>query len=94
MSDSRICVPNWIFYVVMALHFAGPALAQVEFARTMLIDAQMQVLVRYAIYLRETHQKAKARQIEDEVVRLKDEQRPECRGCTIQVMTLSGSSKE
>ncbi|HXC95367.1 MAG TPA: hypothetical protein VNU92_06675 [Edaphobacter sp.] len=60
----------------------------------MLIDTQMQVLVRYATYLRETHQKAKARRIEDEVARLKDEKPPECRDCTVHVLALQGSSRE
>ena len=94
MSGSRSCVRNWIVYVVVAVFFAGPALAETEFVRAMLIDARMHVLVRYAIYLRETHRRAKARQIEGEVARLKDERRPECRGCTIHVTALSGSSKE
>ncbi len=94
MSGLRSCVRSWIVYVVVAVVLAGPALAQTEFARAMLVDAQMHVLVRYAIYLRETHQRAKARQIEGEMARLKDEQRPECRGCTIHMMTLLGSSKE
>ena len=85
---------SWIGYVVMAVVFAGAASAQMEFARAVLIDAKMRVLVRYAIYLRRAHQRPKARQIEGEVLQLKDEQRPECRGCTIHVMTLSACSKE
>jgi hypothetical protein len=93
-SGSRSCVRSWIVYVVVALVFAGPALAQTEFARAMLVDAQMRVLVQYAIYLRRAHQRPKARQIEGEVLRLKDEKRPECRGCTIHVMTLPVCSTE
>jgi tetratricopeptide (TPR) repeat protein len=65
-----------------------------DISSPMLIDAQMQVLVRYAIYLRETHQKARARQIEDEVVRLKGEKPPDCRDCTVHVLALSESSKK
>ncbi len=58
-----------------------------------LVDAQLKVLSEYASYLRGTHQKGRARQIEDEVARLKETQKPDCRNCTVSVMGLTASQK-
>ncbi len=58
-----------------------------------LLDAQLKVLSEFAEYLRETHQKGRARQIEDEVAQLKGGQRPDCRNCTVSVMGLTSSRK-
>jgi tetratricopeptide (TPR) repeat protein len=56
-----------------------------------LLDAQLRVLSEYSDYLRQTHQKDKARQIDDEVSRLKETQKPDCRNCTVSVMGLTAS---
>jgi tetratricopeptide (TPR) repeat protein len=55
----------------------------------MLIDAQLKVLTSYTNYLKATHQKVEAKQVENEIARLKQEQTPYCRDCTINVLTLS-----
>lgn len=54
-----------------------------------LLDAQLSVLNAYANFLKATHQKTMAKQMESEITRLKDEQTPECRNCTVNVMSLA-----
>jgi tetratricopeptide (TPR) repeat protein len=58
-----------------------------------LLDVQLKVLEQFAEYLRESHQKGRARQIEDEVAQLKGGQRPDCKNCTVSVMGLTSSRK-
>lgn len=55
----------------------------------MLVDAQLSVLTSYTSFLKATHQKAMAKQMENEITRLKDEQTPVCKNCTVNVMTLA-----
>jgi tetratricopeptide (TPR) repeat protein len=54
-----------------------------------LVDAQLSVLKTYSDFLKATHQKAMAKQMENEITRLKDEQTPVCRNCTVNVMSLA-----
>jgi tetratricopeptide (TPR) repeat protein len=60
-----------------------------DISYAMLVDAQLQMLKQYAVYLRETHQKRKARQMEEEIARLEGDQRAPCSGCTVSVMSLA-----
>lgn len=55
----------------------------------MLIDAQLNVLTAYTNFLKATHQKAMAKQMEDEITSLKDRQTPVCKNCTVNVMSLA-----
>ena len=55
----------------------------------MLVDAQLKVLTSYTNFLKATHQKSMAKQMENEITRLKDEQTPVCKNCTVNVMTLA-----
>jgi hypothetical protein len=54
-----------------------------------LVDAQLKVLTGYSNYLKATHQKVEAKQVENEITRLKQEQTPYCKDCTVNVLTLS-----
>jgi tetratricopeptide (TPR) repeat protein len=54
-----------------------------------LVDAQLKVLTSYSNYLKATHQKVEAKQVENEITRLKQQQMPYCTDCTVNVMTLS-----
>ena len=54
-----------------------------------LVGAQLRVLNSYRNYLKETHQKLEERQIENEISRLKDEQTPYCKDCTVNALALS-----
>jgi tetratricopeptide (TPR) repeat protein len=54
-----------------------------------LVDAQLSVLKTYADFLKATHQKTMAKQMEGEITRLKDEQTPVCKSCTVNVMSLA-----
>ncbi len=58
-----------------------------------LVGAQLRVLNSYRNYLKETHQKLQARQIENEISRLKDEQTPFCKDCTVNAMALSANAR-
>ncbi|HXC95817.1 MAG TPA: tetratricopeptide repeat protein [Edaphobacter sp.] len=58
-----------------------------------LLDAQLKVLSEFAEYLRQSHQKARAQQIEDEVAQLKGGLRSDCKNCTVSVMGLTSSRK-
>jgi tetratricopeptide (TPR) repeat protein len=64
-----------------------------DMTSAMLIDSQLKVLSEYAVYLRERHQKDKAREVEAEVAQLKETKRPDCRNCTVSVMGLTASQK-
>lgn len=55
----------------------------------LLVDAQLGVLKTYTDFLKATHQKGMAKQMESEITRLKDEQTPTCRNCTVNVMALA-----
>ena len=55
----------------------------------MLVDAQLKVLTYYANFLKATHQKTMAKQMENEITRLKDEETPVCKNCTVNVMSLA-----
>jgi tetratricopeptide (TPR) repeat protein len=55
----------------------------------MLVDAQLRVLTYYTNFLKATHQKTMAKQMENEITRLKEEQTPSCKNCTVNVMTLA-----
>jgi tetratricopeptide (TPR) repeat protein len=55
----------------------------------MLVDAQLKVFTSYTNFLKATHQKAMAKQLESEITRLKDEQTPVCKNCTVNAMTLA-----
>jgi len=55
----------------------------------MLVDAQLKVLTSYANFLKATHQKTMAKQMENEITRLKDEETPVCKNCTVNVMSLA-----
>jgi tetratricopeptide (TPR) repeat protein len=54
-----------------------------------LVDAQLRVLTSYRDHLKATHQKLEERQIEKEISRLKDEQAPYCKDCTVNAVALS-----
>jgi tetratricopeptide (TPR) repeat protein len=55
----------------------------------MLVDAQLKVLTSYTNFLKATHQKTMAKQMESEITQLKNEQTPICKNCTVNVMTLA-----
>jgi tetratricopeptide (TPR) repeat protein len=55
----------------------------------LLVDAQLKVLTSYTNFLKATHQKTMAKQMENEITRLKEEQTPVCKNCTVNVMTLA-----
>jgi tetratricopeptide (TPR) repeat protein len=61
--------------------------------RRMLIDVQLKVFTRYADYLKATHQKMMAKQMEHEIERLRGEQTPLCRDCTVNVVALSANAR-
>lgn len=54
-----------------------------------LVDSQLKVLTGYSNYLKATHQKVEAKQVENEIARLKQEQTPYCKDCTVNALTLS-----
>ena len=54
-----------------------------------LVDTQLSILKSYTDFLKATHQKTMAKQMENEITRLKDEQTPVCQNCTVNVMTLA-----
>lgn len=58
-----------------------------------LIDAQLAVFMRYADYLKATHQKMMAKQVENEIERLRGEQTRLCRDCTVNVVALSAKAR-
>jgi tetratricopeptide (TPR) repeat protein len=57
--------------------------------RPLLVDTQLRALSRYADFLKATHQKASVKQVESEIIRLKGEQTPFCKDCTVNAMTLA-----
>jgi tetratricopeptide (TPR) repeat protein len=60
-----------------------------------LVDAQLKVLTGYTSYLKATHQKAMAKQIENEMARLKGEQPPSsCKDCTVNAVALSMNKRQ
>jgi hypothetical protein len=61
--------------------------------QAMLVDTQLKVLASYANYLKATHQKASAKQMEGEIARLKEELTAPCRDCVVNVMALSAKSR-
>jgi tetratricopeptide (TPR) repeat protein len=64
-----------------------------DMPRRMLLDAQLMVLTRYTVYLKTTHQKVMAKQMENEIEWLKREQPPLCRDCTVNVVALSSNAR-
>jgi tetratricopeptide (TPR) repeat protein len=64
-----------------------------DMPRRMLLDAQLMVLTRYTAYLKTTHQKVMAKQMENEIESLKREQPPLCRDCTVNVVALSSNAR-
>jgi tetratricopeptide (TPR) repeat protein len=64
-----------------------------DMPRRMLLDAQLMVLTRYTDYLKTTHQKVMAKQMEDEIEWLKRGQPPLCRDCTVNVVALSSNAR-
>ena len=50
--------------------------------------ARIKVLNQYQRFLNETHRKAEARQVQDEMARLSRAQTPACRNCTVSVEGL------
>jgi len=66
-----------------------------DISSPMLIDARVRLYQQYLIHLKETHQKAKERQIESEITRLEGLERPQCNGCTVNVAGfLSSPSRQ
>jgi tetratricopeptide (TPR) repeat protein len=55
----------------------------------LLVDGQLKVLTSYTNFLKATHQKTMAKQMENEITQLKNEQTPVCKNCTVNVMTLA-----
>jgi hypothetical protein len=53
------------------------------------VDAELRVLTSYTNYLKATHQKGKAREMESEISRLKGEQTPFCKDCTVDAVALA-----
>ena len=53
-----------------------------------LVSARIGVLRQYQQFLNETHRKAEARQVVDEIARLSRAQTPACRNCTVNVEGL------
>jgi tetratricopeptide (TPR) repeat protein len=53
------------------------------------VDAELRVLVSYTSYLKATHQKGKAKEMENEISRLKGEQTPFCKDCTVDAVALA-----
>lgn len=60
-----------------------------DLPQAMLVDAQLQVLTSYTNYLKATHQKAEAKQMQNEITRLKGKQTPFCKDCTVNAVALS-----
>ena len=60
--------------------------------QAMLADAQMRTLQSYRNYLRATHQKGRAKQVESEMARLKEEQPTQCADCVVNATTLSAKT--
>jgi tetratricopeptide (TPR) repeat protein len=60
--------------------------------QAMLADAQMRTLQSYTNYLRATHQKGRAKQVESEMARLKEEQPTQCADCVVNVTALSAKT--
>jgi tetratricopeptide (TPR) repeat protein len=56
-----------------------------------LVDVQLRVFTSYRNYLKKTHQKVQVRQIESEIARLKEEQTPFCKNCTVNAAALSAN---
>ena len=57
--------------------------------QAMLAHAQMRTLQSYVNYLRATHQKGRAKQVESEMARLEEEQPTQCADCVVNVTALS-----
>jgi len=62
-----------------------------EVSQAVLVDAQMQVLQSYTNYLKATRQKARAKQVEAEMARLREEQPAQCADCVVNVMALAAN---
>jgi tetratricopeptide (TPR) repeat protein len=60
--------------------------------QAMLADAQMRTLQSYRNYLRATHQKGRAKQVESEMARLKEEQPTQCADCVVNATALSAKT--
>ena len=58
------------------------------------VDAQLKFLTSYTNYLKGTHQKVMAKQIENEIARLKGEQPPSCKDCTVNAVALSMNKRQ
>ena len=54
-----------------------------------LVDAQLRILGAYTKYLKSAHQKEKAKEMEDEIARLKQDQTHFCKDCTVNAVALS-----
>jgi hypothetical protein len=54
-----------------------------------LVDAQLRILAGYTKYLKAAHQKVKAKEMENEMARLKQDQTPFCKDCTVNAVALS-----
>jgi tetratricopeptide (TPR) repeat protein len=59
--------------------------------QAVLVDTQLRALSRYEDFLKATHQKASAKQVKDEIVRLKGKQTPFCRDCTVNATALTAT---
>jgi tetratricopeptide (TPR) repeat protein len=64
-----------------------------DVSQAMLADAQMQVLQTYTDYLKATHQKAQAKQVEAEMTQLREEQPAQCTDCVVNAMALSANAR-
>lgn len=73
-----------------AMHEALELLRQKkDLPSPILVDSQLSALKTYTDFLKATHQKAMAKQMENEITRLKDAQTPACKNCTVNVMSLA-----
>lgn len=53
------------------------------------VDTQLKILAGYAKSLKAAHQKVKAKEMENEIARLKQDQTPFCKDCTVNAVALS-----
>lgn len=58
-----------------------------------LVADQLKVFTSYTNYLKATHQKESAKQMENEIARLKGEQTPFCKNCTVNAVALSNAMR-
>jgi hypothetical protein len=62
---------------------AASIMRQLIFLQMPRLSARIGVLRQYQQFLNETHRKAEARQVVDEIARLSRAQTPACRNCTV-----------